>query len=225
MEKISNFQYIWDEWVKPLVDDLYEQLDEEFKTYCNVQIRDLSGICPKAEKYYQKKREEVKKAFYGEYHKGDSETEHRMDFHKIGAILCRTLIEYKVYSFDTNKCKEYVDDNIDEYNTNWVVKNALINFRLAFYVSVVFLYQSKLFEYESTDTDFYNKLADAENLDLYEPSIDSKEKTVKESFENCMVLDLAKRDIGNQSFDYLMYAIVLYQLEQHNKFLLSKKST
>jgi hypothetical protein len=220
MEKISNFQYIWNEWVEPLVDDLYEQLDEEFKIYCNVKIRDLSGICSKAEKYYQKKREEVKKAFYGEYHKGDSETEHRMDFHKIGAILCRTLIEYKVYSFDTSRCKEFVD-NVDGYNTNWVVKNALINFRLAFYVSVVFLYQSMLFEYETTDIDLYNKLADAENLDLYEPSIDPKENTVRESFENCMVLDLAKRDIGNQSFDYLMYAIVLYQLEQHNKYLLS----
>lgn len=78
-------------------------------------------------------------------------------------------------------------------------------------------------QYETTDTDFYNKLADAENLDLYEPSIDPKEKTVKESFENCMVLDLAKRDIENQSFDYLMYGIVLYQLEQHNKYVLSKK--
>ncbi len=221
MGKISNFQYIWNEWVIPLVNDLYEQLDERFKTYCNVQIRDLSDICSKAEKYYQNKREEVKKAFYGEYHKGDSEIQHRMDFHKIAAILCRTLIEYKVYSFDTNKCKEFVDKYIDEYDTNWVVKNALINFRLAFYVSIVFLYQSMLFEYETTDTNFYNKLAEAENLDLYEPSTDRKEKTVRESFENCMVLDLAKRDIGNQSFDYLMYAIVLYQLEQHNKYLLS----
>ena len=220
MEKISNFQYIWKEWVIPLINDLYEQLDEKFKTYCNVQIRNLDDICSKAEKYYQKKREEVKKAFYGEYHKGDSETEHRMDFHKISAILCRTLIEYKVYSFDINKCKKYVDENIDEYDTNWVVKNALINFRLAFYVSVVFLYQSMLFEYEDTDVDFYDKLTNAESLDLYGPSIDPKEKTVKESFENCMVLDLAKRDIGNQSFDYFMYALVMYQLEQHNRYVL-----
>lgn len=224
MKKISNFQYIWKEWVEPLIHDLYEQLDEDFKVYCNVQIRDLDAISLKAEKYYQKKRKEVKKAFYGDYHKGDSETEHRMDFHKIGAILCRTLMEFKIYSFDTSKCKQFVDENIDGYDTNWVVKNALINFRLAFYISVVFLYQSMLFEYKTLNVDFYNELVNAESLDLYEQNIDSKEKTVKESFENCMVLDLAKRDIGNQSFDYLMYAIVLYQLEQHNRYVLCKKS-
>ena len=45
-------------------------------------------------------------------------------------------------------------------------------------------------------------------------------KIVKESFENCIILDLAKRDIGNRSFDYFMYAIIMYQLEEHNKSLL-----
>lgn len=36
----------------------------------------------------------MKKEFYGEYRKGDSETEHRMDFHKIGAIILYQLEEH-----------------------------------------------------------------------------------------------------------------------------------
>lgn len=225
MEELSNFQYIWEKWITPLVDDLYKQMDEEFQKYCGVQIRELDKIKFRAERYYQNKREEVKKAFYGVYHKGDSQTEHRMDFHKIGAILCRTMMEYKVFSFDMEKCQQYVDDNIDIYDTNWVVKNALINFRLAFYVSIAFLYQSMIFEYSKNHRELERKLREKGCLSLYADHSNQNhsiviEKKVQESFENCIVLDLAKRDIGNRSFDYLMYAIILYQLEEYNKGLL-----
>lgn len=227
MEQLSNFQYIWSQWIIPLIEDLYSQLDESYREYCNVQIRDLQKICIDAEQYYQKKREEVKRDFYGEYHREDSKMGHRMDFHKIGAIVCRTLIEYKVYDFDTMRCKEYVDRNISASDTDWVVKNALINFRLAFYSSVVLLFHAMRFEYFKEDKDLYKRLCQKSKLDLYgtDDSQDDqvKESQAKESFENCIVLDLAKRDIRNRSFDFFMYAIVLYQLEEHNKNLLVKE--
>lgn len=219
MENASNFKYIWTEWIVPLVNDLYNQTDKNFREYCKVRIRDLDKICNEAEKYYQLKREEVKRAFYGEYHKGDSEVEHRMDFHKISAIICRTLIEYKVYDFDEQLCQEYVDKNINPCNTDWVVRNALMNFRLAFYGSVVFMFHSMQFEYYKENMELFRLLEKKGRLDLYETSISSNAK-VKESFENCIILDLAKRDIGNRSFDYFMYAIIMYQLEEHNKKLL-----
>lgn len=223
MNEISNFRYIWTEWIVPLINDLYYQTDEKFRKYCNIQIRNLDEICNDAEKYYQHKREEVKKSFYGKYNKGDSEIEHRMDFHKISAIICRTLIEYKVYSFDEKLCQEYVDENIDAYNTDWVVKNALINFRLAFYSSVVFLFHSMQFEYYKDNIELFNLLKQKDKLDLYEINTSNNGK-VKESFENCIILDLAKRDIGNHSFDYFMYAIIMYQLEEHNKKILCESS-
>lgn len=219
MEEMSNFRYIWTEWIVPLVYDLYAQTDEEFRKYCNVRVRDLDEICSKAEEYYQHKREEVKRAFYGEYHRGDSENEHRMDFHKLSAIICRTLIEYKVYDFDEVLCEQYVDKNIEPYDTDWVVRNALINFRLAFYSSVVFMFHSMQFEYYREDMQLFKLLEQKDRLNLYETHISHSGK-VKESFENCVILDLAKRDIGNRSFDYFMYAIIMYQLEEHNRNLL-----
>lgn len=221
MEEISNFSYIWSEWIVPLIDDLYSQLDVKFKDYCNVRIRDLDVIYRNAEKFYQNKREEAKRNFYGEYRKGTSETEHRMDFHKISAVLCRTLIEYKCFDYDENLCKEYVDKFIDPYNTDWVVRNALINFRLAFYGSVVFLYHSMQFMYNEENKELYDALKDKDKLDLYTSEVQHIGK-VNESFENCVILDLAKRDVGNRSFDYFMYAIIMYQLEEHNKALLMK---
>lgn len=219
MESKSNFRYIWTEWIVPLINDIYIQSDHQFRKYCKVHIRDLDKIYNDAEKYYQHKREEVKRAFYGEYHKGDSETEHRMDFHKISAIICRTLIEYKVYDFDENLCREYVDKNITPYDTDWVVRNALINFRLAFYSSVMFIFHAMQFEYYKENRKLFELLNKKGKLNLYGSHMSSNDK-VKESFENCMILDLAKRDIGNHSFDYFMYAIIMYQLEEHNKNLL-----
>ena len=55
MEETTNFQFIWAQWISPLVDDLYSQLDDEFKNYCNVKIRNLDKICIKAEKFYLRK--------------------------------------------------------------------------------------------------------------------------------------------------------------------------
>ena len=49
MEETTNFQFIWAQWISPLVDDLYSQLDDEFKNYCNVKIRNLDKICIKEE--------------------------------------------------------------------------------------------------------------------------------------------------------------------------------
>lgn len=222
MERLNNFQYMWEQWIMPLVDDLYAQLDDDFKVSCNVRIRDVDKLRGKAEEYYLKKREEVKRRFYGQYSRGESANEHRMDFHKIGALICRTLIEYKVYNFDVKACRKYVEDKINIYDTDWVVRNALINFRLAFYSSIVLLFNAMRFEYYQNNKILYKRLCEKGRLDLYETHNPAANQ-VKESFENCIVLDLAKRDIGNRSFDYFMYAIIMYQLEEHNRSLLLRE--
>ena len=64
MDDFSNFKYIWEKWICPLINDLYYQTDKEFREFCGLEIRNLEKICNKAEKYYQSKRREVKKIFY-----------------------------------------------------------------------------------------------------------------------------------------------------------------
>lgn len=226
MKKITNFQFIWKEWIMPLAEDLLKEVDTDFcqKTY--LKKRDMEELFVPAEKYFKKKRKELKIVFYGN---GYKDKVHRMDFHKLSAVLCRTLIQYKVFDFDITEC-EKIAESKDEKDIDWLVKNALINFRLAFYASVVFLYQSMLFEYDDdekgNDNDnnenkkVFKKLKEKECLDLYENHNKNFSNGVHESFENSVVLDLSKRDINNKSFDFLMYATIMYQLEEYNKAIL-----
>ena len=75
-----------------------------------------------------------------------------------------------------------------------------------------------LFRLKSTETDLYEKLKKEKKLNLYTVKV-SKDQ-VHESFENSLVLDLAKRDINNRSFDCFLYSTIMYQLEEYNKMLL-----
>lgn len=218
----KNFDFIWDNWIIPLSKKLYEDMDADFREFCNVRLKedDFQNICIKASKYYLNKRKELKSEYYGK----DYTDKHRMDFHKLSAIFCRTLIEYKLFDFDVNQCEKFIDQRkINRTNTDWLVKNALVNFRMAFYTSVVFLYQSMLFKY-SNDVVIYNRLKMHKCLDLYKSAGINVDGKVHESFENCIVLDLAKRDINNRSFDYFMYSTIMFQLEEYNYNLLQNGS-
>lgn len=217
MEILTNFQFIWQKWVMPLADDLLEQVDNDFYENTKLKKRNMDELLVAAEKYFKKKRKELKIEFYGY---GYENKLHRMDFHKLSSILCRTLLQYKVFDFDIIEC-EKIAESKDGKDIDWLVKNALINFRLAFYTSVVFLYQSMLFEYDNDENlEVFEKLKKKGCLDLYERHNKNILNGVHESFENSVVLDLAKRDINNKSFDFLMYATIMYQLEEYNKAIL-----
>ena len=207
-----DFDYIWQEWIIPLVNEIPTQMDEKFKEYAKFEIRDLQDIKANVKKFYLQKLESIKKEYYGDSKK------HFMDFHKLSAILCRSLIEYKVYNFDTSLCEQYIrEQRIDSKNTDWLVCNALVNFRLAFYSSVVLLYQSMLFNLKDDSEELYVLLRDQRKLNLY---TSKRNPNVHESFENSLVLDLAKRDVNNRSFDCFLYSTILYQLEEYNKIIL-----
>lgn len=219
--EINDFDFIWNEWIIPAVDKIARQMDSDFQNATNFSIRDLAEIKKSASKYYVEKRETTKKEYYGDDPLIASK-KHLMDFHKLSAILCRTLIEHKVYYYDVQKCYEYIETkNIDSKNTDWLVHNALVNFRLAFYVSVIFLYQSMIFRLKDDNSGLHSALQAQKRLNLY---TNGECGNTHESFENSLVLDLAKRDINNRSFDCFLYAAIMFQLEEYNKLLLTHHS-
>lgn len=222
MNSISNFQYIWKEWIVPLVNDLYKQIDVEFINAVKLEIRNLDNLCIPAEKYFLKRRHLLKCEYYGSNYKSDDSMSHMMDFHKLGAVLCRTLIQYKVFDFSVQSCIEIAQKH-EQTDTDWLIKNALANYRVAFYASIVFLYQSMLYIYEKTDRQIYLALTRNKKLDLYSSSQSKVENRVHESFENSLVLNIAKRDINGRSFDLLTYATLMYQLEKYNKLLIQSR--
>lgn len=224
IENLTNFQFVWENWIEPLADDIYNQISKDFIDRCNVEKRNMAELRKGAERYYKERRKALKINFYGKDYEEEWLKPHRMDFHKLSSILCRTLIEYKIFDFDVAECEKMAAE-IDKTDTDWLVKNALVNFRMAFYTSIVFLYQSMLFKYSEKAPEITKALRDKKKLELYnQVQKDDVEGRIHESFENCMVLDLAKRDISNRSFDFLMYATIMYQLEEYNKVLLPVES-
>lgn len=215
----ADFNFVWDSWILPTIHKMYEKIDPDFKEATKCNIKDLDNIKSLANRFYIEKRESVKREYYGTNFKTDGKP-YLMDFHKLSSVLCRTLIEYKVFTFDVSRCKSYITEKkIDNKNTDWLVHNALVNFRLAFYVSVVFLYQSMLFKTQE-DSQLYELLLKRKKLDLYTKSSPGNNH---ESFENSLVLDLAKRDINNHSFDCFFYSAIMYQLEEYNLMLLRQE--
>lgn len=223
---LSNFQYIWKEWIVPLIDDIYHQIDPTFVEKTGLKKRDLNSLGISAEKYFLKRRHILKCEFYGNNYKFDESVIRLMDFHKLSAVICRTLVEYKVFEFDISSCLEIAQDK-EETDTDWLVKNALANYRVAFFASVVFLYQSMVFlsSKDKTDSKILAGLLKKEKLDLYSHIQSNAINKVHESFENCMVLNIAKRDINCRSFDMLTYATLMYQLEEYNKAIIILNET
>ena len=214
----DNFKFILEAWIYPLIDDLYEKMDKDFIKECNVQKRDFRSYYEQMYLYYHNKRTLLKINYYGEDYKIDQSVPHNMDVHKLSAIICRTMIEYKMIDFDVDRCNKYIENNkISKDNTQWLIDNALINFKIAFYASVVFLYQYMLFHYgesnEKKDKFIHDNLLESKKLNLY---FEKHNFNQHESFINCMILDIAKRDLGDRSFDYFMYSIIMYQLEMYN---------
>lgn len=235
----KDFDFIWDNFIESTIKKIYEQSDSSFRNRCNLKIREVHKIKEDICSYFFDRREQLKKYYYGQnysknidrlivsseqkkYGNFQSDEIHLLDFHKLSALLCRTLIEYKVFDFNLKECRAIAEEKKSE-NTDWLIKNVLINYRLAFYVSIVFLYQSMLFRYSEQEPNFTDEivhkyLLSAKKLDLYF-SKNTNENTVHESFENCLILNLAKRDFDNRSFDFFMYSTIMYQLEEYNKLL------
>lgn len=211
---LKDFSFVWNTWICPLAKKLPIQMDAQFVKSVKFKVRDFSEIEPLARQYYLEKREAVKNEFYGAY---ASLGLHLMDFHKLSAVLCRTLIEFKIYSYDIALAEKYIrNEQIHSKDTNWLVHNALINYRFALHASIDFLYRSMLFRLDKRHSEVFDKLKAQGNLNLYKDNCSDNH----ESFENSLVLDLAKRDVNNRSFDCFLYSTIMFQLEEYNVQLL-----
>lgn len=217
LNKIHSYDYIFHQIVLPLAQEMAEEVDPKFKSECDFEILETEAIYLKSHALYKQKREMIKSFFYGdvffEKDKYLDDDSYRLDLHKIASIICSTLIRNKIFWYDEKKAKKYLNDN-KKLSTDWKIKNILINYRLAVHTSFSLIYYKMLFDLNQKDEQqkkLYEKIENQEGLYLY-PTNDSHE-----SFENSIILDFAKRDIDNRSFDYLLYSTLLYQLEEYNR--------
>ena len=212
INKLHSYEYIFREIVVPLAEEIAKEVDPDFKIACGFEILDTTPIFNKSNVLFRQKRESLKKMFYGNVFLEKDEVldddNYRLDLHKIASIVCAALIRNKFFWYDEKKAQEYIRDK--KCSTDWKIKNILANYRLAVHASFSVIYNKMLFDLEGKNPKLYKKIEDQQGLYLYRTNVEH------ESFENSIILDFAKRDIGKRSFDYLLYSTLLYQLEEYN---------
>lgn len=207
----NNFRLIFENIVTPLIPQMSAEMDDAFVSSTGFRIKDLSNCCAQCESFYERKKVELKKIFYGDKFSLSDERILLFDIHKVASISCYSLIKHKIFAFDENRAVRFIRDRKIE-DTTWIINNALVNYKLAFHTSVSMIYYKLLYD---ADKQFNIKLDNAlksqKGLSLY------KTRVGHESFANSIILDLAKRDIHKRSFDYFLYSALLFQLEEYNK--------
>lgn len=212
-----HFDYFWNNIISIVIDRAYSEIDPNFSEVCGFVKKDENVYKVDLERIYKEKREWLKEIYLPHDEKP------MLDFHKLGAVLCRSIIRNKPFAFDVKKATQFIEKKFDDVrakqnNTQWFVDNLYVNYKVAFYVSVGISYLEVRKHF--IDKDNFNslkKLDERGTLYFYRKS----EK--HENFENSCILGLMKNDVLNRKFDYLTYATMLFQLEQYNYLLFDIK--
>lgn len=212
----NNFELIFKKIVIPLIPQMEAEIDNEFKDSTGFHIKDLNDTCTLCKSFYERKKVELKKIFYGDKFSLSDEKNLLFDIHKVASISCYSLIKHKIFIFDENSAINFIKERKIEDST-WIINNALVNYKLAFHMSVSMIYYKLLYDAsKQCNTMLADAIKSQKNLSLY------KTRTGHESFANSIILDLAKRDIHKRSFDYFLYSAILFQLEEYNKEFFKK---
>lgn len=221
-----SFDYIWEKVVFPSISFVDEQMDADFK--------EAAGVCRAYEndsdfkedvmEFYREKREWLKSIYL------PHEKNPVLDEHKLGAIWCRTMLAYKPFYFDIEAAENFVEKKFGTNqakgtdpeelpnNSEWFTKNIYSNYRVAFIVSIGIVYLYLLYDCKEKGENLPEYLRDAYEYFRERKTLRRPRTTeAHNDFETSCIIALQKNDIQNRDFDYLAYAIILFQLEHYNR--------
>lgn len=227
-ERFRDFSKIYNSIISKAITDFENNLDDEYKKFVGFRTVKKDKHFKECNNFFYNKREALKELYYGkrfimDKNKKTDSNNYQFDFHKIVSIITCTLIRNKPFVFDVKKANEYKEkqfpnsqitdlDAVDPVEKKWIIDHILINYQFAFRVSMIVLWETMFYSFDNELEKFErvrNIMLSQKNLCIYIPNQN------QETFENSLILDFAKRDLNNRSFDYFMYSVVLYQLEQY----------
>ena len=221
--EVSHFNYFWKIAILPAIEKVQNELDKDFVEESGLKRKRIIEYKSQLKKIYKEKREWLKKVYL------PHEDEPCLDFHKLSAVICRAIIAVKPFKFNVDLATKYAQKKFPEpVNVNeieemqvkrveWFVANVYCNYKVAFFASVGIAYLDLYISFiEKNLLDLKERLAKQEQFIFYPKSENH------DSYENSMILALAKNDILERDFDYLAYATNMFQLQQYNKVLLNK---
>ena len=228
MQQLKHFDRLWDEAIQPSIQFSIEQMDDNFIEFASVKSVDLDSYKIDLKRVYKKKREWLKRSYL------PHNPEPYLDFHKLGAVVCRSIIGLKPIKYDLVLVKELIKHQDFSQSTHfeqidWFIRNVYVNYRIAF-LSAVGLVYANLVHWAITKKgncttedlakvydEFIHELTQQGRLSSY------PEPELHENFENSTIIALMKNDLLQRDFDYLSFATILYQWEFHTKLKIFQK--
>lgn len=237
-KKSSAFDNIWNKVFLRAVTLCEKEMDSEFKNKANVVFNTTNEYKNELNQLYKNKREWLKKEYL------PNEKEPILDFHKLSSITCRCIIGKKPVSFDVKVaekmflsiCSDESFNQIDE--VNWQIDNVYINYKIAFLVAEGINFIDLIYWAHTKIDDIQNKYTEEEiannfentkdKIEIYEEFIlllNKEEHRLyryegSSSHDNFMVsqiIALMKNDCLKRDFDYLQFAISMFQWQEYTK--------
>lgn len=220
----NTFDGFWKLVIEPSINFCEEEIDSTDRVLIELDSTDCKKYKKELNEIYVRKREWLKSKYLPKKNKEEA----YLDFHKLGSILCRSIIGNKYFSFSTTKAHELYDainrsDEKNEIKLRREIDSIYINYKLAFYVLSGIAYIDLLYKISKksktlTDKDeiklvniIYKKLNN--NFELFP----YRKSNNHDDFESSVIIALMKSDSLMRDFDYLAYSTILFQWQEYTK--------
>lgn len=216
MTDIQEFPFIWDNIIVPLRQVMLEECDSAMVENCGLHYRDGNEWRRELEKEFHIQRQDLKRQCYNR-RKQQLGPQPLLDPRKVAAILCKTCLKRKAFSFDvtaaTSLAAEKKKRLSDPKYTVWSVHNILVNYKFAHLVGTQLVYLTLLSDLLHMDETKKMGLALNEmgHLLQYPAEFDY------DTFDMNVIIGMARGDVGGKNLNALLYAMQLYQLEMYTR--------
>ncbi len=210
--------------IRPSVSNALANVDEEFSDAVGLKSRiDDEHYILELSQIYEEKRDWLRRIYFGEdaIKRSVGKEDFWLDMHKIAAVLCRSILACKPISFNYKVACDYLEKHDKSKDINWLSKNFLINYKIAVDVAMGICFYDLIDrlgddenkkKIENVDG-LIKKLSNSGRLDYY------SSPTFKQNHSNfyiSLIEMLATNDTHNRNFDYLSFATICFQLQNHN---------
>lgn len=204
---------LWPKIIIKAIENAEKHIDNDFARY--VQFEKINSVDYKKNlsSLYENKRDWLKRIYFGNF---KSDEERCLDMHKIAAIICRSIIGCKPFTFDVQKANEYKKTHNLDKNLEWIIDNYYINYKVAINCAFAICLYDLFDKLGESNTENRNdkliSMFSNEGFDMYNTSI---LKSEHETFYKSVIINLAINDSNKRDFDYLGFATMCYQLQQN----------
>lgn len=232
-EDSKHFAQIWAEVIVPVRDVVQKECDPAFIKRCGLDYKDTKTWQKLLESAYRDLRRDLKAICYGDGRPANKTSEEEQPFRdrfldgrKIASVLCAALIRRKVFKFDVSQARALEEEKRVElapvaFNF-WAAQNVYVNYKLAYYASLQLVYLTLMYDFIQQANDpalpgnereeavaLASRLCAQKHLCPYPPPKRG------DGFNVNVILGLARADLNRRELDTFLFAMQLYQIEQH----------